>query len=88
MRITAQQTSTRTIADLIRAADHKWAVTVTYLKPGETEPTIRTIEIATAASRLGNKALRAVSPQVSDIRCFRGRCYGDAPTQSTAWATS
>ena len=46
MRITAKQSSTKTLADLIRAADHKWAVTVTYLKPGETEPTVRTIEIA------------------------------------------
>ena len=45
MRITAKQTSTKTLADLIRAADHRRAVTVTYLKPGETEPTVRTIEI-------------------------------------------
>ena len=45
MRITAKQTSTKTLADLIRAADHRRAVTITYLKPGETEPTVRTIEI-------------------------------------------
>jgi predicted DNA-binding transcriptional regulator YafY len=45
MRITAQQTRTRTIADLIRAMDRKHAVTITYLKAGETEPTIRTIEV-------------------------------------------
>jgi len=45
MKLTSRQSQTKTLADLIRAADHKWAVTVTYLKPGETEPTIRTIEI-------------------------------------------
>ena len=46
MRITKTQTTTRTLADLYRAADHARAVTITYLKPGETEPTVRTIEIA------------------------------------------
>jgi len=46
MRITKTQTTTRTLADLYRAADHKRCVTITYLKPGETEPTVRTIEIA------------------------------------------
>ena len=45
MRITKNQTTTRTLTDLLRAADHHHAVTVTYLKPGETEPTVRTIEI-------------------------------------------
>jgi hypothetical protein len=45
MKLTAKQTSTKTLADLIRAADHRRAVTITYLKPGETEPTVRTIEI-------------------------------------------
>lgn len=46
MRITANQTRTKTLADLYRATDHQHAVTITYLKPGETEPTVRTIEIA------------------------------------------
>ncbi|MGW2520548.1 WYL domain-containing protein [Streptomyces sp. NPDC001617] len=45
MRITKNQTQTRTLADLYRATDHQHAVTITYLKPGETEPTVRTIEI-------------------------------------------
>ena len=44
MRLTANQTTTRTLADLYRAIDRQHAVTITYLKPGETEPTIRTIE--------------------------------------------
>ena len=43
MRLTAQQTSTKTIADLIRAIDHKWAVTITFTdRHGVT--TVRTIE--------------------------------------------
>jgi predicted DNA-binding transcriptional regulator YafY len=46
MRITNQQATTKTLADLYRALDRKYAVTITYLKPGETEPTVRTIEIA------------------------------------------
>lgn len=46
MRHTDRQTSTKTLADLYRALDRKQAVTITYLKPGETEPTVRTIEIA------------------------------------------
>ena len=46
MRITKNQTTTKTLADLYRAIDRQHAVTITYLKPGETEPTVRTIEIA------------------------------------------
>ena len=45
MRHTDRQTSTKTLADLYRALDRQNAVTITYLKPGETEPTVRTIEI-------------------------------------------
>lgn len=45
MRITAKQTTTRTLTDLYRALGRQHAVTLTYLKPGETEPTVRTIEI-------------------------------------------
>jgi predicted DNA-binding transcriptional regulator YafY len=46
MRITNRQTSTRTLADLYRALDRQNAATITYLAPGDTEPTVRTIEIA------------------------------------------
>lgn len=45
MKLTANQTQTRTLTDLYRAMDHGRAVTITYLKPGETEPTVRTVEI-------------------------------------------
>jgi hypothetical protein len=46
MKHTHSQPATKTLADLYRAIDHRRAVTITYLKPGETEPTVRTIEIA------------------------------------------
>jgi predicted DNA-binding transcriptional regulator YafY len=43
MRITSQQTTTKTLADLYRALDHQHAVTITFVdEAGET--TIRTIE--------------------------------------------
>lgn len=45
MRHTNRQTTTKTLADLYRSLDRRHAVTITYLKPGETEPTVRTIEI-------------------------------------------
>lgn len=46
MRITAKQTRTKTLTDLYRALSHRHAVTITYLKSGETEHTVRTIEIS------------------------------------------
>jgi hypothetical protein len=46
MRHTNRQTTTRTLTDLYRALDRRHAITITYLKPGDTEPTVRTIEIA------------------------------------------
>ena len=45
MKLTGRQTQTKTLTDLYRALDRQRAVTITYLKPGETEPTVRTIEI-------------------------------------------
>ncbi|MET8746323.1 WYL domain-containing protein [Streptomyces sp. NPDC004728] len=46
MKNTKQQTTTKTLADLYRSLDRQHAVTITYLAPGDTEPTVRTIEIA------------------------------------------
>lgn len=63
MRLTAKQNSTKTIADLYRALERQHAVTITYLKPGETEPTVRTIEIA---------ELRTASLKVSKRRISGG----------------
>ncbi|NUS82760.1 MAG: hypothetical protein HOY75_08400 [Streptomyces sp.] len=45
MKLTNRQTTTKTLTDLYKALDRRNAVTITYLKPGETHPTIRTIEI-------------------------------------------
>ncbi|MDK0525034.1 WYL domain-containing protein [Streptomyces sp. ML-6] len=45
MKHTNQQTTTKTLADLYRSLDRRTAVTITYLKPGEAEPTVRTIEV-------------------------------------------
>nr|WSZ21113.1 hypothetical protein OH837_49185 [Streptomyces canus] len=75
MRITAKQSSTKTLADLIRAADHKWAVTVTYLKPGETEPTVRTIEIAglrTASLKVTKKRITGGGIRIIAMCRLRG----------------
>lgn len=44
MKNTAGQTTTKTLADLYRALDHQQVVTITYLAPGDTEPTVRSIE--------------------------------------------
>lgn len=44
MRLTNRQTSTKTLADLLRALDHRTAVTITYFDIDGTE-TIRTIEL-------------------------------------------
>ncbi|MFE7547123.1 WYL domain-containing protein [Streptomyces gardneri] len=45
MKHTKNQTRLRTLIDLCKALKRRHAVTITYLKPGETEPTVRTIEI-------------------------------------------
>lgn len=43
MKLTAKQTTTRTLADLLRALDHGWAVTITFTdRHGVT--TVRTVE--------------------------------------------
>jgi hypothetical protein len=63
MKLTSRQSQTKTLADLYRAIDKQHAVTITYLKPGETEPTVRTIEIA---------ELRTASLKVSKGRVSGG----------------
>ncbi|MFE9812379.1 WYL domain-containing protein [Streptomyces sp. NPDC005548] len=45
MKLTKRQTTTKTLTDLYRALANRTAVTITYLKPGETEPTVRTVDI-------------------------------------------
>lgn len=60
MWITSQQQTTKTLADLIRASDHRFAVTITYLKAGETEPTVRTIEIHEVHAKNGDYEIVAM----------------------------
>lgn len=45
MKHTGRQTITKTLADFYRALDRRHVVTLTYLKPGETEPTVRSVEL-------------------------------------------
>ena len=45
VKLTNRQSTTKTLTDLYRALANSRVVTITYLKPGETEPTVRTIEI-------------------------------------------
>ena len=61
MKLTARQPQTKTLADLYRAIDRQHAVTITYLKPGETEPTVRTIE----AYELRTSALKIKRGQIT-----------------------
>ncbi|WP_329583727.1 WYL domain-containing protein [Streptomyces sp. NBC_01361] len=70
MNHTARQTSTRTLADLIRAMDSKWATTVTYIK-ADGEESVRTIEIhdirTTAKGRI---IIRAMCRKRGEMRTF------------------
>jgi hypothetical protein len=75
MRITKNQTQTRTLADLYRATDHRRAVTITYLKPGETEPTVRTIEIdslRTASLKVTKKGISGGGIVITAMCRLRG----------------
>ena len=75
MKHTATQARTKTLADLYRALDHRRAVTITYLKPGETEPTIRTIEIdslRTASLKVTKKGISGGGIIVTAMCRLRG----------------
>lgn len=70
MRITKNQTSTRTLADLYRAADHQHAVTITYLDENGDE-TIRTIEpYDIRTTRSGSIRVHAMCRLRGDARSF------------------
>jgi predicted DNA-binding transcriptional regulator YafY len=71
MRIAANQTTTKTLADLIRAADHHFAVTLTYVDDKDDE-TIRTIEIHELRTTAdGDVILIAMCRLRGDERHFR-----------------
>ncbi len=59
MRITSQQDVKKTLADLLRASDHRNAVTLTYVdSKGET--TIRTVEIHEVHAKNGDYEIVAM----------------------------
>jgi len=59
MRLTAKQTTTRTLTDLLRALDNRHAVTITYLdSKGDT--TVRTIELHEVHAKTGDYEIVAM----------------------------
>ncbi|MFI8515292.1 WYL domain-containing protein [Streptomyces sp. NPDC085460] len=70
MKITAGQTSTRTLADLIRAMDGRRAATITYVD-GKGEETVRTIEIHNViTTSKGGIVVRAMCRARGEMRTF------------------
>lgn len=70
MRITSQQTTTKTLADLLRALAHQHAVTITYIdEAGET--TIRTVEpFDVRTTKNGSIRVHAMCRLRGDARSF------------------
>ncbi|MFE5795800.1 WYL domain-containing protein [Streptomyces sp. NPDC056503] len=70
IKITAGQTSTRTLADLIRAMDGQRATTITYVD-GKGEETVRTIEIHNVlTTSKGDIIVRAMCRTRGEMRTF------------------
>lgn len=70
MNHTARQTSTRTLADLIRAMDGKWATTITYVD-SDGEESVRTIEIHDIRTTgKGRIIIRAMCRMRGEMRTF------------------
>ncbi|MER7108854.1 WYL domain-containing protein [Streptomyces sp. NPDC000229] len=70
MKRTARQTSTRTLADLIRAMDGKRAVTITYVD-SDGEESVRTIEIHDIrTTKEGRIIVRAMCRMRGEMRTF------------------
>lgn len=71
MRITANQTSEKTLTDLARAMDRKQPVTITYVKADGTE-TIRTVELYDLkTTSKGHVIARAADRQSGEMRTWR-----------------
>ncbi|MEU5109615.1 WYL domain-containing protein [Streptomyces sp. NPDC021354] len=70
MKHTARQSSTRTLANLIRAMDGKRAVTITYIN-GDREESVRTIEIHDIrTTSKGRIIVRAMCRMRGEMRTF------------------
>lgn len=71
MKLTAHQTTSRTITDLCRAQDRRQPVTITYTKADGSE-TIRTIEIYDLrTTKAGDVIVKAMDRQSGESRTFR-----------------
>lgn len=71
MRITAKQTSEKTLTDVARAMDRKQPVTITYIK-ADGSTTVRTIETQDIRmTKAGAIILRAADRQSGELRTFR-----------------
>lgn len=81
MKLTKNQTTEQTLAALLRAADRRNPVTITYLKEEKDEAsrktgrlieTVRTIEIASyRTTKAGAIILRAADRQTGEMRTWR-----------------
>ncbi|MFB8442689.1 WYL domain-containing protein [Streptomyces niveus] len=70
MNHTARQASTRTLSDLIRAMDGKWATTITYIDR-DGEESVRTIEIHDIrTTSKGRIIVRAMCRTRGEMRTF------------------
>lgn len=71
MKLTKNQTSEQTTADMYRAMDRKHPVTLTYTKADGSE-TIRTVEIyAVQTTSKGHVIVKAMDRQSGEARTFR-----------------
>jgi predicted DNA-binding transcriptional regulator YafY len=71
MRHTKNETSTKTLARLIKALDAKHPVTITYIKADETT-TVRTVEIFDiVVSAAGDILLKGMDRDSQEARSFR-----------------
>lgn len=71
MRITAKQTSSRTLTDLARAMDARRPVTITYVK-ADGSTTIRTVELYDLkTTKAGAIIARAADRQTGEMRTWR-----------------
>lgn len=81
MKLTKNQTTEQTLTALLRAADRKHPVTITYLKEEKNEAgkktgrlieTVRTIEIyATITTKAGHLTFKAMDRETGESRTFR-----------------
>jgi predicted DNA-binding transcriptional regulator YafY len=71
VKLTKNQTAARTLADMYRALDHQYPVTVTYVK-ADGSTTVRTIEIREIkTTKAGAVILRAADRQSGELRTWR-----------------